>query len=135
MARQRTSPRFTRCPACKLGELSRTTDTIQWRVALGWSWPVTVTGMRCSHCKTLRLSKTQRRRADMEAYAQHRTMILERDRWTCQRCKGKSGDARLEVAHRRGKSRARNPNPKTKHQPENLEAVCVTCHRIEHSAI
>ena len=55
-----------------------------------------------------------------------RTTVLERDKYTCQRCKVKFKESELDIHHIR---------PKTlggKNDIDNLVTWCKNCHRIYH---
>ena len=62
-------------------------------------------------------------------YANTRAYVLTRDRYTCQHCKGKSKDKRLEVHHIVFK---RN---KGSDEQENLITLCKTCHDDLHNEL
>ena len=98
-------------------------------LAPGERFMVPARATRCPACGDVRTTKQEAARARAGAEAQQREQVLERDRWTCRRC-GATG-VPLEVAHRPGASRARNPG-RTRMSSENLEACCVPCHRKEH---
>ena len=98
-------------------------------VAPGCVYLVAASWTECDHCYRQRLSREQRKAADVAAYARHRLVVLERDGFVCQRC-GRSG-SELHVAHKVGFSRARNPGP-TKHALDHLESCCSACHAVEH---
>lgn len=132
--RLRSAPRRKvphRCPECKLGALVVVEDlTLPIAVAPGCIYQVDVPRARaCPVCDLVFLTPAQRTRAEAEAYRLHRVRVLERDHYTCQRCGRRGGQ--LEVAHKIGWSRARNPGA-TKHALEHLEACCLDCHRAEH---
>ena len=60
-------------------------------------------------------------------YANTRSYVLDRDKYKCQYCKGKTRDAQLHVHHitfRRNKG---------SDEPENLITLCKTCHDKLHS--
>lgn len=62
----------------------------------------------------------------MKGFENVKAYIRWRDGHTCQACKGKSGDRRLEVHH---------IIPREKHgadRPDNLVTLCHTCHREHH---
>ena len=54
-----------------------------------------------------------------------RQFVLNRDNWRCKRC-GKAG--RLSVHHIRPLG-----NGGSQYDPENLQAICKTCHVFAHS--
>ena len=55
-----------------------------------------------------------------------RAYVLDRDGYTCQHCKGKSGDPRLHVHHLQS---ARTGGD----APNNLITLCTTCHKALHA--
>ena len=59
-------------------------------------------------------------------FANTREMVLNRDRYTCQYCKGKRKDSRLEVHHIIFKSQDGSD------EQENLITLCDTCHSLLH---
>lgn len=56
-----------------------------------------------------------------------KAMVLNRDNYTCQCCKGKHKDNKLEVHHIIFRSRGGSD------EPENLITLCHTCHKALHS--
>jgi hypothetical protein len=61
-------------------------------------------------------------------FANIKAYVLTRDNYTCQHCKGKSKDRRLEVHHIQ--FRTNNGS----NEPENLITLCKTCHDKVHHA-
>lgn len=59
-------------------------------------------------------------------FANTKAYVLTRDTYTCQHCKGKSKDQRLEVHHVRYRSEGGSD------EQENLIALCKTCHDKVH---
>lgn len=120
-----------RCPKCKLGVMIRlplVSCTVT--VAPGESFDVAAgPAKRCSNCGDLSLSKASMAKARGLAEQMQRAAVLTRDNWACVRC-GATG-VPLEVAHRVGLSRARNPGA-SKNARASMESVCVPCHRSEH---
>ena len=57
------------------------------------------------------------------AWQRVRLIVLSRDGWRCVRC-GRAG--RLEVHHKRHVAQGGDE------QPENLETLCLDCHKAEH---
>ena len=55
-----------------------------------------------------------------------KAMILNRDAYTCQYCKGKSGDKRLNVHHIQSRKVGGD-------SPNNLITLCETCHNNYHN--
>jgi len=62
-------------------------------------------------------------------YANTKAYILSRDGHTCQRCKGKSKDRRLEVHHIIHRA------DKGSDEPDNLKTLCKTCHDKVHDGL
>lgn len=60
-------------------------------------------------------------------FANTKEMVLNRDDYTCQYCKGKRKDSKLEVHHIVFRSQGGSDNQ------ENLIALCHTCHSLLHS--
>lgn len=58
-----------------------------------------------------------------------REYVLWRDRYTCQACKGKSGDRILNVHHIRQRKDGGSD------RPENLMTLCKTCHQHHHNGV
>jgi len=123
--------RYEWCPGCKVGRMVPGDITVSVEVAPGYSYLVPVRQVLvCEECKQARFTKQQRVWVDQDAYRQHREVVLQRDGYACCRC-GAQG-VQVEVAHRVGVSRARNPG-REKHALSNLETCCLSCHRREHS--
>lgn len=59
-------------------------------------------------------------------YANIREYVLSRDSYTCQHCKGKSKDTKLEIHHILFRSNGGSD------EPENLICLCKTCHNKLH---
>ncbi len=121
-----------RCPACKLGVLRSAGPVwVAVEVAPDSTYRIYVDVLlRCSECGAWWVSDLLYQRLRWRAYQDHCALIMARDDFTCQRC-GTTGEP-MEAAHKRGRSRARNPGP-TKHAQENMECCCVRCHRAEHT--
>lgn len=60
-------------------------------------------------------------------FANTKAFVLDRDSYTCQNCKGKTKDSRLEVHHIVFRSNGGSD------EPENLMTLCKTCHDKVHS--
>lgn len=60
-------------------------------------------------------------------YANTRAYVLDRDKHTCQHCKGKSKDKRLDVHHIIFREHGGSD------EPENLLTLCRTCHKRLHA--
>ena len=84
---------------------------------------------KCPNCQYEWVHPTISNMARTAAYQRHCERVLERDGWECQRCHTQG--VPLQVAHKEGFSRARNPGPE-KNAMRNLEACCMPCHDEEH---
>ena len=119
----------TRC-SCKLGFLAASGPVgMQIEVCPGYSYTVRgVHQRRCDHCGTVCVSKSGQASAEVEAYRQHRMMIMERDGWTCTE-PGCGSRSQLAVHHI--VFRAQLPGPEG-HDPANLQTLCKRHHDRKH---
>lgn len=74
----------------------------------------------------LDISGEEYQHGQMLGYANVKVFVRFRDKNTCQQCKGKSGDRRIEVHHIQHKGQNGS------NRPDNLVCLCKTCHDNYH---
>jgi len=72
------------------------------------------------------ISGEEYQQGDMLGFSNVKTFVRFRDKNTCQQCKGKSGDKRIEVHH------IQHRNDGGSNRPDNLVCLCKTCHDNHH---
>ena len=73
------------------------------------------------------ISGVEYQNGQMKDYDNTKAFVKSRDNYTCQNCKGKSGDTRLEVHH------IIHRNDGGSDRPDNLITLCHTCHYDYHN--
>jgi len=68
---------------------------------------------------------TDYQEGDQKGFYNVKAYVIDRDSYTCQHCKGKSGDKKLVVHHITSRLIGTN-------SPDNLLTLCVTCHKKFH---
>ena len=72
------------------------------------------------------ISGEEYQQGDMLGFSNVKTFVRFRDKNTCQQCKGKSGDKKIEVHH------IQHRNDGGSNRPDNLVCLCKTCHDNHH---
>ena len=72
------------------------------------------------------ISGEEYQQGDMLGFSNVKAFVRFRDKNTCQQCKGKSGDKKIEVHH------IQHRNDGGSNRPDNLVCLCKTCHDNHH---
>ncbi|WP_292485411.1 RNA-guided endonuclease IscB [Methanohalobium sp.] len=89
-------------------------------------WIVETTSFDIHKITNPNVSGTGYQNGDLKGYYNIRTYVLHRDDYTCQKCKNKSKDPKLECHHIIFRSKGGTD------RPDNLITLCETCHSKLH---